>query len=133
VIADNQRVVVCDVRNGSVRDDGTNIDFPPEGQEAALTAIERAGILIEVSQDGIWVKRGVGINVLLIRTKTEGERNTDQARIEAAARDKGPEMPTGMTDDRATFPDDPVDKKFKRVWDGSVPSGEPVKGGLKGF
>lgn len=127
------KIVICDVRNGQVREDGENIDLPSEGQEAVLEAIERADILIDVTPDGVWVKRGYGVDVLLVRTKTEAQMSGEKADREKAARARGPEQTVGMTGDRETFEDDPVDKKFARVWDGSVPSGGPVEGGLKGY
>jgi hypothetical protein len=129
------RVIIVDVRNGQVRADGTNIDLPSDGQESALRSIELADVLVEIHDDGMFVKQGVSKGwVTLFVTKTVLQLNTEKADRELAARrDDSGETPTGMTGDRATFEDDPVDKKFLRVWDGTVPSGKPVEGGLKGY
>jgi hypothetical protein len=128
------RVIIVDVRNGKVKADGTNIDLPPEGQESALHSIETADVLVEVHPDSIYVREGADKGwVTMVTTKSEAQQSAEKAERELAARHRGPEVPTGMTGDRPTFDDDPVDQKFARVWDDTVPSGEPVKGGLKGF
>jgi hypothetical protein len=127
-------VVVVDVRQGKVRSDGSNIDLPPEGQESALRSLELADVVVEIHADTVFVRQGSDKRiVLLLKTKSEARMSAEKAERERLARVRGPEQASGMTEDRVTFPDDPVDEKFKRVWDGSIPSGEPVKGGLKGF
>lgn len=129
------RVVVVDVRNGQVRADGVNIDLPSEGQESALRSLETADVVVEIHEDTMLVTQGYDKRiVLLLTTKSERQMSAEKADREKADRvAAGGEETTGMVGDRATFPDDPVDQKFKRVWDGSVPSGEPVEGGLKGY
>jgi hypothetical protein len=110
-------IVIVDVRNGAVYTDGTNINVPEEGREALLRAIETAEILIEINVEGVWVKQGVVPGgVTLIATKSEPQMSAEKAQREATARNKGPEVTTGMKGDRATYPDDPVDVKFRRVW-----------------
>jgi hypothetical protein len=127
-------VIIVDVRNGKIREDGFNIDLPSEGQVSFLESLARTDVIVEVHDDNVWVKRGFDKHIVLLgRTKSEAQMSGEKADREKAARAVGAEQPTGMTGDRGTFEDDPVDNKFKRVWDGSVPSGEPVKGGLKGY
>ena len=121
------RVIVVDVRNGNVRADGTNINLPPEGQESALRSIETADVLVEVHADGIFVKQGAEKGwVTMFTTKSALQLNAEKADRELTAR-------TGKQVDDLAVGEHPVDKKFTRVWDGSVPSGEPVEGGLKGY
>jgi hypothetical protein len=127
-------VVVVDVREGMVRSDGSNIDLPPEGQESALRSLELADVVVEIHADTVFVRQGSDKHiVLLLTTKSESRMSAEKADRERLARYRGPEQSTGMAEYRATFPDDPVDEKFKRVWDDSIPSGGPVEGGLKGF
>jgi hypothetical protein len=128
------RVVIIDVRNGNVYADGSNLDVPEEGREGVLRAIETADVLVEISTDNMWVKKGVEHGVVaLAKTRSEAQMSNEKALRESAARATGPEIPAGMVGDRATFEDDPVDAKFARVWDDTVPSGKPVEGGLKGY
>jgi hypothetical protein len=130
--ASKPRVIIIDARNGKVYADGGNINVPVEGREGVLRAIETADVLVEFSVDGAWVKRGVETGIVgLVQTKSEAQMSAEKAQREWAARPHDPEQATGEVGDRHTFADDPVDKKFARVWDGSVPSGVPVV--LKGM
>jgi hypothetical protein len=127
-------VIVADIRNGKIREDGSNLDLPPEGQAAFLESLANADVIVEVHDDTVFVRHGYDkMIVLLGRTKPAAQMNAEKAFREKTARVQGPEVSTGMVGDRATFPDDPIDDKFERVWDGSVPSGKPVEGGLKGY
>lgn len=123
---DKPRVIIVDVRNGRVRADGTNINLPPEGQESALRSIETADVVVEIHPDGLGVMQGSEKGwVTMVTTKSILQMNTEKAAHELQARDK-------HVDDLAVG-EHPVTQKFARVWDDSVPSGEPTKGGLKGF
>jgi hypothetical protein len=127
VVEAKPRVIIVDVRNGIVRADGTNIDLPPEGQESALRSIETADVLVEIHPDTMIVKQGVDKGwVTMFTTKSAAQLNAEKSDRELAHRTDNP------TDDLKVG-EHPVDTKFKRVWDGSVPSGEPVEGGLKGY
>jgi hypothetical protein len=122
------RVIVADIRHGKVRADGTNIDLPEEGQQSMLRSLETADVIVEIHDDNVFVKTGYDKHiVLLMRTKSALQLNAEKADRELAHR-------TGdkQADDLEKG-DHPVDQKFARIWDGSVPSGTPVKGGLKGY
>jgi hypothetical protein len=120
-------VIVADVRHGKVRADGTNIDLPPEGQESMLRSLELADVIVEIHEDNVLVTTGYDKHiVLLMRTKSALQLNAEKAERELEHRTGNP------TDDLAVG-EHPVEQKFKRVWDGSVPSGTPVEGGLKGY
>lgn len=124
-------VIIVDVRNGNVKSDGSNIDRPPEGQEAGLRSIETADVLVEVHPDGVYVKKGAmkGI-VTMITTKSEAQMSLEKAVREKDARnaDKG--------SDDLERGDHPL-TKMNRVWDKDDPdymeSGGTVEGGLKGY
>jgi hypothetical protein len=125
VYRDKPRVVIVDVRNGNVYATGENINLPLEGQQAALHVIKTADVLVEVHADTMLVKEGVERGwVTLLTTKSILQMNTEKAASELQARDK-------HVDDLETG-EHPVEAKFARVWDDSVPSGQPVDGGLKG-
>jgi hypothetical protein len=121
-------VIVADVRHGKVRADGTNIDLPPEGQESMLRSLELADVIVEIHEDNVLVTTGYDKHiVLLMRTKSALQLNAEKA-------DRELEHRTGdkQADDLEKG-DHPVTQKFARIWDGSVPSGTPVEGGLKGY
>jgi hypothetical protein len=122
------RVIIVDQRHGPVKADGSNINLPPEGQESALRSIETADVLVQVHEDGIYVKEGAMKGwVLLLATKSEPQMNAEKAARELQSR-----VGDKPIDDLEKG-EHPVTAKFARVWDDTVPSGEPVKGGLKGF
>ena len=124
---DNPRVIVVDERNGRVRADGSNIDLPPEGQDSALRSLETADVVVEIHEDGMFVTTGYDKHiVLLLVTKSVHQLNAEKAEMELAHRHAKP------IDDLAVG-EHPVDVKFARVWDGSVPSGTPEERGLKGY
>lgn len=120
------RVVIVDCRQNRPYEDGTNLDVPEEGREALMSAIEHADVLVEISQDGMWVKEGVEHGVVtLVTVKSEAQMSMDKALREKAARTK--------PNDDLEKGTHPVNEKFAHVWDGSVESGKPVEGGLKGY
>ena len=123
-MSDKPRVVIVDMRSGGgIKADGSNIDLPSEGQESALRSIETADVYVQVHADGIYVKEGADKGwVLLITTKGEAQMSHEKAERDLAKRERGPEVPIGMTGDRPTFEDDPVDQKFARVWEDSGPT-----------
>jgi hypothetical protein len=125
--ASTPRVVVVDVRNGKVRADGANIDLPPEGQESFLRSLETADVIVEVHEDTLLVTQGYDKHIVLLgQTKTVVAMNYEKADREKADR-------TDNMHDDLEAGEHPVEVKFKRVWDGSVPSGDPEQRGLKGF
>src|SRR3954463_3833998 len=110
------RVIIVDQCPGPVKADGSNINLPPEGQESALRSIETADVLVQIHEDGIYVKEGVEKGwVTLFTTKSTLQMNTEKADREKADRLSNP------VDDLAAG-EHPVEQKFKRVWDGSIPS-----------
>lgn len=128
---DMPRVIVVDVRNGKVRADGSNIDLPPEGQESFLRSLEIADVIVEVHEDTLLVTTGFDKHIVLLgQTKSVLQMNTEKADRELKAR-------TDNQVDDLEVGEHPVDAKMRRVWDkdapGYVESGEPVKGGLKGY
>jgi hypothetical protein len=71
------QVVVVDARSGQAHADVSDPHAPSESKDALMAAIGSADVLIEVSAEGIWVKRGVEHGVVtLIKTKSaEGCQN----------------------------------------------------------
>jgi hypothetical protein len=122
------RVIIVDVRNGMVKADGSNVDLPPEGQESALRSIETADVLVEIHPDTILVREGVDKGwVTMFTTKSALQLNAEKA-----ARELQHRVGDKPIDDLEKG-SHPVTEKFAHVWDGSVESGKPVEGGLKGF
>jgi len=126
------RVIVADIRNGKVRADGMNIDLPDEGQQSMLRSLETADVIVEIHEDNVFVRTGYDKHiVLLMRTKSERQMNAEKA-----ARELQHRVGDKPIDDLEKG-EHPVKAKMNRVWDktdpGYVESGEPVKGGLKGF
>lgn len=120
-------IVILDVRNGNVHANGENIDLPAEGRMSALHSIEIADVTVEVHEDAVLVKAGEdNCLVTMFTTKSESQMNAEKAARELHAR-------TDKQVDDLEVGEHPVTEKFARVWDGSVRSGEPTKGGLKGF
>lgn len=123
---DHITIVVADLRNGPIRKDGSNIDLPPEGQAAMLNSLRWAEVIVEVQADTVLVR---GVNpgvVLLCRTKSPAQMSAEKAAGDLAVR-------KGDQPDDLAIGEHPVEQKFARVWDGSVPSGKPAEGGLKGY
>ncbi len=124
-------VIVVDVRNGKVRATGENIDLPPEGQESALRSLETADVIVEVHEDGIFVKHGHDRHIVMIlTTKSEAQMSAEKA-------DRDLQYRVGdKPNDDLTKGDHPVEVKMNRVWDPEDPhyvkSGEPEKRGLRG-
>lgn len=127
-MTDKPRVIIVDVRNGKVWDDGGNIDRPadPYAIQSALDSIATADVLVEVHADGIFVKQGVDKGwVTMITTKSTLQLNAEKAANELEAR-------------VGSKPNDDLEKgdhpltKFARAWEGPSNSGT-VDGGLKGY
>jgi hypothetical protein len=125
------RIIIVDTRNGKVRADGSNVNRPPEGQEAALSSIETADVLVEIGSGAgdIFVKEGATKGwVTLITTKTEAQMSMEKAEGEKAARDR--------PNDDLQKGDHPL-KKMNAVWDPGdehyIESGKPEERGLKGY
>lgn len=124
---DKPLIVILDVRHGNVRATGENIDLPPEGVMSALRSIETADVVVEVHADTVLVKAGQDkCWITMFTTKSESQMNAEKAARELQYR-------TGNHVDDLEVGEHPVEEKFSHVWDGSVPSGEPTEGGLKGY
>jgi hypothetical protein len=109
LMPDKPRIVIVDMRNGSVLADGRNINVPEEGQLSMLRAIEMADVLVTVDDTGMWVKYGAEKGwVTLITTKSERQMNAEKAAGELAERVK--------PNDDLERGDHPVKVKFARVW-----------------
>jgi hypothetical protein len=121
------KIVVIDERNGPVKQDGSNLTVPEEGWQPILELIKMTmedpqGVVIRIDNGGVLVAAGVG-QVSLVTTKSEAVLSLEKALTEKHARtdNQGGDLEKG---------DHPVEKKFARVWDGTMPDGEqkPLKG-----
>lgn len=125
------KVVILDVRKAPLDSLGRNIDTHEDGIPGALTAINEADVLVEVWEDGVYVKRGVEHNVVaLISTKSE-----PQMSMEKALREKDHRVGDKPNDDLQKG-DHPL-AKMNRIWDKGDPdyveSGGPSKDAIKGW
>lgn len=76
------KIVVLDVRKDGLASNGSNV----AGGMGAIETINNAEVVVEISQDGMWVRKGVG-QVSLITVKSEAETSLAKAQAETAARE----------------------------------------------
>lgn len=76
-------ILVIDERPNGLRKDWSNINHPqPEVMEAVGASV---GVLIRITNDGVWVDRGIG-QVMLHETKTEAQESLEHAQEHKLAR-----------------------------------------------
>lgn len=72
-------IYIVDTRHGPLKLDGSNVD----GGMNVVNAVDAGDIVVEVSQDGIWVKRGTG-KVAIITPKGEDDLSAEKSAAESA-------------------------------------------------
>lgn len=88
------KIVVIDERKAGMRNDRSNVDHPDSN--AVRATIDEAEVVVRISQDTVWVYKGVG-EVALFTVLSEPEESLAKARVDYERRMGGrtPIMPGG--------------------------------------
>ena len=105
-------IVIVDERNGKVREDGSNLSVPEDGVVGYLTMLKSAEVVVSISNDGMFVKKGIG-KVSLMQTRSEPQLSGEQAARQATYLDER----RAASDSKAS--EDAL-TKGARVWDDVV-------------